>query len=216
MLRPGNLRLVASDSELLHAWRAGDATAGDALVRRHFDAIYAFFRTKMDAEVDDLVQSTFAACVTASDQFREEAGFRTFLFAIARNQLRQFLRKTLGRRDLADVTSSMIDSGPSPSSFTNARGRRRTLLRALRTIPLDAQIALELFYWEGLSGVELAHVLGIPEGTARTRLRAARRTLRERIAQLAPHEESTASEDDLAQWVGSIREYLAHESVARR
>ncbi len=207
---------MTGDSELLHAWRDGDAAAGNELVQRHFDAVYSFFRTKFDRDVDDLVQATFLACVEASESFREEAGFRTFVFAIARNQLRQLLRKELGRPNLAGVTSSMADPGQSPSSFAHARGRQKTLLQALRSIPLDAQITIELYYWEGLSGTELARVLDVPEGTARSRLRSARTALREQLAKIDPDSSASASQEEaLARWVGSIREYIAHDQVGR-
>ncbi|MEM6990001.1 MAG: sigma-70 family RNA polymerase sigma factor [Myxococcota bacterium] len=208
---------MVGDPDLLAAWRAGDTTAGNALVQRHFDAVYSFFRTKFDRDVDDLVQKTFLACVEAGDSFRGDSSFRTFLFAIARNQLRQLLRKELGRPNLDGVTSSMADSARSPSSFVHARGRQRSLLQALRAIPLDAQIAVELFYWEGLSGAELARVLDGPEGTARTRLRAARQALRDALSRIDPRSTSAASQDEtLAQWVGAIRDYVAHEEAGRR
>ena len=54
---------------------------------------------------------------------------------------------------------------------------QRLLLEALRRIPLDLQIAIELHYWEGMSGPDLAQVLDIPEGTVRSRLRRAREPL---------------------------------------
>lgn len=208
---------MRSDFELLDAWRDGDAPSGNALVERHFESVYNFFRTKFDRDVDDLVQRTFLACVEARDDFRKEAGFRTFLYAIARNQLRMFLRTQL-RRDVVDFsTSSMMDLGPSPSQLVADRSERRRLLRALREIPLDHQIALELFYWEGLTGPELAKVLEVPEGTARTRLRAARHALELRLTAQAPGGgPASASEADLARWVGAIRDYVAEEHQARR
>lgn len=59
------------------------------------------------------------------------------------------------------------------------------MLRALRCIPLDHQILVEPFYWEGLTGPDLATVLEVPEGTVRTRLRRARALLAEKIEELA-------------------------------
>ena len=61
---------------------------------------------------------------------------------------------------------------------------QRLVLEALRGLPLDHQIALELFYWEGMSVGELATVLGVPPGTVKSRLSRARENLREEIRAL--------------------------------
>ncbi len=200
---------MPSDFELVDAWRDGDQDAGNTLVERHFNAVYAFFRTKLDREVDDLVQGTFVACVEARDDFRKLSSFRTYLFCIARNHLRQYLRRSL-RHEIIDLgASSMADLGPTPSELAHERGQRRRLLRAMRQIPLDHQIALELFYWEGLSGAELGRVLEIPEGTVRTRLRAARHNLTARLEAMTPGVGSSApSEADLARWVRSMQQQV--------
>ena len=51
------------------------------------------------------------------------------------------------------------------------------LLAALRQLPFDQQVVLELFYWEDMQGAEISDVLGIAEGTARSRLRLAKQRL---------------------------------------
>ena len=58
------------------------------------------------------------------------------------------------------------------------------LVQALREIPVEDQVVLELMYFEGLSGSELAGVLGLPEGTIRGRLARGKQRLRERVALL--------------------------------
>ena len=77
---------------LLEAWRAGDAAAGEVLFERHFDAIYAFFASKLTIDVSDLVQRTFLGCLEARDRFRGDCSFRTFLYAIARHELYGYFR----------------------------------------------------------------------------------------------------------------------------
>src|ERR1051325_6527963 len=80
------------DLALLESWRAGDVRAGQALFRRYFHDVYRFFANKVGAEADELVQQTFAASVVAAARFRGGSSFRTYLFAIAGNQLDNFLR----------------------------------------------------------------------------------------------------------------------------
>jgi RNA polymerase sigma-70 factor (ECF subfamily) len=87
---------MASDRELLDAWREGDKDAARQLLDRHYGPLDRFFRNKVGAEAADLVQRTMLVCVESRDRFRGEASFRTDLFAIARNELRAHVRG-LGR-----------------------------------------------------------------------------------------------------------------------
>jgi RNA polymerase sigma-70 factor (ECF subfamily) len=54
---------------------------------------------------------------------------------------------------------------------------QQKLLLALRRIPLDSQVALELHYWEAMTAAEIGQVLDVPLGTAKTRLRRAKQLL---------------------------------------
>ena len=200
---------MGTDAELLEAWRSGDAALGEALVRRHFLSVYRFFRNKVDEDLDDLVQATFARCVERRDAI-DERGFRGYLFGVARNVLREHFRQRARVREVDLGTSSVVDLGASPSAVAADKEEHRLLLAALRTIPLDEQIALELVYWESMTGRELAAVMGVPEGTARTRLRAARLSLEASLARLARSPIQVKSTlDNLERWSTSIRDCLA-------
>src|SRR5262245_44777640 len=101
------------DLALLERWRGGDRAAGQELFARHFADIYRFFENKVGAEADDLAQRTFLACARARDQFQGKSSFRTYLFAIARNELYDHLR---ARRQGAEVdfeSASLADLGTS-------------------------------------------------------------------------------------------------------
>lgn len=203
---------MASDHELLHAWRAGDRHAGGVLFERHFAGVFRFFRSKVDHGVEDLVQRTFMACVESRDRFREEASFRTFVFAVARNVLREHIRqRQRSRQQEADFeVDSLVDLGQGPVTVLAARAEERLLLQALRSLPVAAQEILELFYWERLTGGELGEVLGVPEDTARTRLRRARLQLEQVIARLEANKtevESTLS--GLETWAAGLRDRFA-------
>lgn len=204
------LAAVTSDMDLFRAWRAGDAQAGSVLFARHFDAIYRFFRNKLDDDVEDLVQRTFTACVEGRERFREEASFRTYLFAVAHNLLREHLRRKRRSPERLDLDElSMVDLGASPVSYLAARSEEKILLQALRQIPVASQVVLELYFWEKLTGAELGAFLGVPEDTARSRLRKAKAQLEAKIQriQATPHElESTLT--NLDQWAATIRKQL--------
>ncbi len=195
-----------SDGELLAAWAEGDRRAGDELFTRHFAAMYRFFAGKIRGDVEDLVQSTFVACLEGRAEFRGEASVRTYLFAVARRMLYRHFRTKSRRGEVDFSVTSLQDLGPSPSTGLRARQDRRLLLEALRAIPLELQIALELHYWEELSGPEMAEVLDVPEGTVRSRLRRAREALEEQFARLAASPDLLASTlGDLDRWAASFK-----------
>ncbi len=194
------------DEELLEAWRDGDAAAGSELFERHFDAVYRFLRGKAEVAVEDLVQQTFLACVKRRDALRSGAGFRTYLFTVARHELFEHWRQRARRAGDVEVGEvSLADLATSPSGVIARQAEHKLLLRALRAIPLDLQIALELHYWEGMAGPELAEVLGIPEGTVRSRLRRAREALETAMAELADDPQTLEStRSDFDKWAESL------------
>ena len=196
---------AASDLELLERWRAGDDHAGEALFERHFEALYRFFCNKVGREVDDLVQETFLGCVKAKDRFRGDSSFRTFLFAVARNQLLKLRDRHARTADKQDdfQETRVADLDASPTQLAVEHEEQALLLRALRRLPIDLQIAIELFYWEGLQSKDIAVVLDIPHGTVRSRLRRGRTLLREVVEQLA--ESPQLQESTLADFEGWLR-----------
>ncbi|MCR9159963.1 MAG: RNA polymerase sigma factor [Nannocystaceae bacterium] len=206
---------MPDDFELLDRWRSGDRTAGNELFERHFGAVYRFFRNKAADAIDDLTQRTFLACAEHQSAFRQEASFRTYLFAIARNELRAHIRRLHRGVDVDPQTQSIMDLVVSMRQrLTDAEDHRR-LLFGLCQLPLDYQIALELHYWEGLTVEEIARVLDVPLGTAKSRLRRGRDRLARNVADLgddAPIPEVTLA--NLDRWSSEIRAKLDAESQA--
>jgi len=178
----------ATDLWLLERWRAGDNSAGSALVKRHFGALERFFASKVFSHGEDLIQQTFVACVEARPQARERSGessFRAYLLSLARLQLHAFYRKDNRERRVEFTTTSIRDLATSPSGVLAQREEQRLLQFALQHIPVDQQIALELTFWEGLSAPDIACVLGIPENTVYSRVRRAKTSLKRALEQLS-------------------------------
>ena len=175
----------ASDADLLQRWGEGSTQAGNELVERHFATLHRFFRNKAGSELEDLVQQTFLACVEARARFRGDASFKTFLLSIARNQLLKHYSRA-ERRVIDASLSSVRDLRTSPTGAIAKREDQALLLEALRQLPLDAQVILELGFWEGLDAIEIAAVLAVPLNTAYSRLRRAKLALREKLTALSP------------------------------
>lgn len=178
--------VLREDYQLLGSWAAGDGEAGNQLIERHFDPVYRFFRYKArDADVEDLVQQTFLACLEAHTRYESRSSLVTYLLAIARNQLFNYYRSQR-REPMSDRRSSLGDLRTSPTGAIAKLEDTSLLLAALQQVPLDTQIILELAYIEELAGDEIAAVLGIAVGAVHTRLHRARQSLRESLRALAP------------------------------
>ncbi len=202
------------DRTALVAWQAGDRGAGEALLERHFARVFRFFRNKLPAQASDLAQQTFLAALEARERIAPERSFRAYLFGIARNLLYGELRRV--RPELADRDDvSIADTGiASPSLGYVLREEKRLLLQALRHLPLEHQLVLELYYWEDLPVRDVAEIVGVPEGTVRSRLTRARDALREQLAQPRPEVDPALRDrtiDELDRWARELREVLEPE-----
>lgn len=197
---------MPDDLELLHAWRDGDRDAGNQLLRRHFAALHRFFASKVADDAEDLIQNTLLACVTYVDKLAAAASFKAYLFTIAANQLYAHLRKREGS-PLDFTAVSAVELGLSPSGVVAQREAELRLSVALRRLPLELQIVLELGYWEDLDTREIAEVLGLPHGTAKSKIRKAKQLLARELGRAAPLD-APASDDELGRWVRDIRDRL--------
>jgi RNA polymerase sigma factor (sigma-70 family) len=195
--------MADEDLELLDCWIAGDAAAGNQLFKRHFSLVYRFFATKTEGEIDDLVQETFLACLKARATFRRQSTFRTYLLAIARHTLFHYWRKRRPSGTEMDFDEISVASlSTSVGSRLTAEQERAAVLAAMRAMPLDQQLLLELYYWEDLDRDALAAVFDVEPATIGTRLFRARQTLREQVVR--PPSFLTGS-TDLDGWIRAQR-----------
>jgi RNA polymerase sigma factor (sigma-70 family) len=191
-----------ADMALLESWRTGDRLAGEQLFTRHFAPIYRFFENKVGTDADDLAQRTFLACVAARDQFLGRSTFRTYLFTIARNELHHHLRRLALNRAVDFEITSIAEIATSPSGRLERARAVEELRAALRELPVEQQLLLELHYWFELDADKLGEVFGATAGTIRVRLLRARRALRNRLAPAAAGDDRMAAALDLAEFDG--------------
>ncbi|EDM77284.1 RNA polymerase ECF-type sigma factor [Plesiocystis pacifica SIR-1] len=198
-----------SDSELLAAWRDGDNGAGEELFDRHVDAVARFFENKVRQGAEDLTQATFLRLLEGHHRLREGSAFRSFVFGIAHNVLREHLRQLARGRKVDPEVESMAELAPGPSTIVAEKQEHRLLLESLRRLPIASQIILELTYWERLPSHEVAEILDIAPPTARRRLSKARQQLNEAMRALAESPEVLESTiQSLNGWAEELRQQL--------
>jgi RNA polymerase sigma-70 factor (ECF subfamily) len=181
------------DSELVARWQAGDATAFERLVRNHernvFRLLYRMLGSREEAE--DAAQEAFLSLHRHGHRFRREARFSTFLYRVAANAALN-RRRSLGRAraremELArrhDAGAPIHSSLRDPEDATHGAQVQRRVQDALQHLPAELRVAVVLYDIEGQSYKDIAEILGIPEGTVKSRIHRARLGLRERLKEL--------------------------------
>lgn len=190
--------MSATDDDALYAaWMAGDRDAASTLIERYYDAITRFFSTKAGDDADDLVQRTFLGVAESGARYAGRASFRAFLYGVARNVFLEHLRAlTRDRQRSPDFAiSSLVDLRTGLATRAARQESERLLTQCLQQLPVELQIAVELYYWEDVGVAELAEIQGVPPGTIKSRLHRARQLLREALerCEATPPERASVS-----------------------
>jgi RNA polymerase sigma-70 factor (ECF subfamily) len=175
----------ASDAELLRRHQAGAPDAFETLTRRYAAELYGFvFRfVGNHAATEDLVQETFLQVHLSADTFDADRQFKPWLYTIAANKARDFLRSRGRRMGLsldvpteADRPSAgeLLESHePAVTAELETEQQRARVQAVVATMPEHLRMILVLGYFQQLSYAEIAEVLNIPVGTVKSRLHAA-------------------------------------------
>ncbi len=176
------------DSALLHAWREGDAHAGNELLRRHFVAVYRFFAANLsqagrDVDPEDLTQRTFEACINRRDAVQSD--FRAYVFGVARRLLYLEWKRRKGAGGVVSPSVEEIrDVRTSPSHAIARLDEQKLFLAALERLPAEFRAVLERFYWEERPIADIAEELGVALGTVKSRLFRGKAMLRDALMRL--------------------------------
>ena len=164
-----------TDAELLAAHVGGDHEAFGELVRRHRDRLWAVaLRTLGDRdEAADALQDAFVSAYRAAAGFRGEAAVTTWLHRIVVNACLDRIRRRQAR-----PTVPMPDHEPADVRDDHDRTETRLdVWAALAQLPKHQRLALVLVDLQAMPVAEAAAVLGVPEGTVKSRCARGRAAL---------------------------------------
>jgi RNA polymerase sigma-70 factor (ECF subfamily) len=167
---------------LIDRARNGDLDAFESIVRARMDAVYRLTSAILGNEADarDAAQETFVAAWRQLPRLREPERFDAWLQRVAVNAARQ-THRARSRRRVREIPSSTVVA-LAERGTGGPRDDAAILDAALATLPVDQRAILVLHHLEGRPLAELATILGVPEGTAKSRLFTARRALAAAIA----------------------------------
>lgn len=179
-----------SDEELMSIVQTGDFSPASELYDRYSGRIYNFaYRFLNNSEsAEDTTQEVFMKVIKGANQFRGGAKFVTWIYAIARNQCRDYLRKAENtvKKEGEDVLSTL----PAPDELSPHRSLERQedkkmieemIQEALMVLSPNQREALVLSRYHGLSYGEIAQVLGCSEGAIKLRVFMAMEVLKKTL-----------------------------------
>lgn len=161
----------------------GDLSAFEGIVRRWQSPLvnlaYRFCRDRGRAE--EMAQDAFLRAYRSLRQWRGEAAFSTWLFALATNlyctEIRRIPPQSLALEDVREPTDPR-----SEYAGIEDEDRDRIVRRAVFSLPGKYREMLILFYFHDMDVAAAARSLGLPEGTVKARLSRARRLLRSKLS----------------------------------
>src|SRR5207247_624770 len=173
------------DEELMRQVAEGSAEALGLLHRRFARVIFGLAIQSLDrAAAEDLVQDVFLAVWRNARQFDPERGtVRAWVLQITHFRLLNELRRRSRQPEVVPdpeglVLADLPASDPGPAEATWEQHRRSVLKSALDELPRPQREALSLAFLDDLTHEQVAAELGLPLGTAKTRIRAGLQKLR--------------------------------------
>lgn len=181
-----------SDRELVERAQAGSQDAFSALVEKYrakmFNLAYSLTRNREAA--DDLAQEVFIKAYLALPKFKYQSAFGTWLYRIAVNASKDFLRKEgrlrkVSLEDSPPGTLMQEDDTVQIDEAKETEKQKQLVRQALKSLPEKYQVILTLRDIQGFPYGEISQVLDISPGTVDSRLHRARKMLRKKVHQIS-------------------------------
>lgn len=180
---------VDQDQDLVERSQNGDTRAFDELVRKYTPKLYGlvYNMTSNREDTADLLQDIFAKAYRSMKRFQGKSTFYTWIYSISVNMTLNFLKKRgrYTKLSLDDVDSGIqndpdfinVTSGSSPVREVNIHELQKRLNEAMMKLSEDHRTVVTLYDIQGLQHAEISRILGVSEGTVRSRLFYAHRQL---------------------------------------
>ena len=179
-----------TDKELVERSQGGDTRAFDDLVRKFTPKLYGlvYNMTSNREDTADLLQDIFAKAYRSLKRFQGKSTFYTWIYSISVNMTLNFLKKR-GRYtkiSLDDVDNGIqndpdfikaTSGGNSPLREVNIHELQKRLNEAMMRLSEDHRTVVTLYDIQGLQHADISKILGVSEGTVRSRLFYAHRQL---------------------------------------
>ncbi len=190
-----------SDGALLAAYRDGDAEAFRTLLGRYRGPLFNFvLRSVRDrGRAEELYQDIWMKIIERCDDFRGDAKFSTWLYAIARNVCIDHQRKMKFRAHASleapqpgkhqALGAGLANPGPTTEQLAEGGLLKGRIAAAVEGLPPEQREVFLLRQLQGLAFSEIASVVGVPANTVKSRMRYALERLQEALRDLEDSDE---------------------------
>ncbi|MEM6278296.1 MAG: sigma-70 family RNA polymerase sigma factor [Verrucomicrobiota bacterium] len=180
---------IDPDLDLVERSRAGDTKAFDELVEKYTPKLYGlvYHMTSNHEDTNDVLQDVFAKAYRALKRFKGKSTFYTWIYSIATNMTLNFLKKRNRRRGMSlDDVDMSIQNDPDfieatsksdPVREANISELQERLNMAMQELSHDHRAVVTMFDIQGMPHAQISKILGVSEGTVRSRLFYAHRQL---------------------------------------
>ena len=151
----------------------------EEVITQHGDYLLkiAYLFVKNEATAEDIVQDVFISFYQKQEQYRQESSLRTYLVKMTVNRSHDYLRSWKSKRLSLFEKITGKTTYQTPETEALIKSTKQELVEALFTLSVQYREVLILYYFEDMSTVEIAQLIGCPEATVRTRLQRARKQL---------------------------------------
>jgi RNA polymerase sigma-70 factor, ECF subfamily len=171
---------------LVERAREGDVVAFEKLIGKYQAKVYtfAFAFTGSPDVAQDLAQEALVKVYRSLGSFRFQSAFSTWLYSIVHNTYLDALKSRAGReraleQPLTEREVAELHDVVTAEQRLLDKESRRTLMRALREVPVAYRSVIALADVQGLGYEEIAGALGVPVGTVKSRLKRGRDALKD-------------------------------------
>ncbi|MEO0270925.1 MAG: RNA polymerase sigma factor [candidate division WOR-3 bacterium] len=143
------------------------------LYDKYFDRIwkYVYYKVSNREDAQDLCQEIFFKVYKGLDKFEGRSSYYTWIFKIAMNSVISFYRK---RKFIKFIPLDFVDE----KHYSYERDEKKEkIFEKMKMLPEEIRETLELYYISSFKVKEIAEILGVPEGTVKTRLKRGRELL---------------------------------------
>ena len=161
------------ESKLVKRAQKGDRDAMEALIGGYYPLVFAYFykNTGRYHQSKDLTQEVFIKMISGLSGYRPRAAFKSWLFAIASNHLKNHYRSASRRPEPAEFSEALQEVLPADSREISRAELRQDIRAALEKLPPEQREAVVLRFYHDFTPREIAEITGVKEATIKSRIR---------------------------------------------
>lgn len=187
--------MVPNDDSLMASVQSGNGGAFEQLFRRHWSGLVTLCAAYMpsQSQAEECAQEAMVRLWQSRAFYKRQGSFRAFLFRIGRNTCYEALRRKRSRRGVdvsldqhSSLMAMLCGSETSPAGRAAHGEQMVRVLAAMDALSPEHREALTLRFLNEMSVAEIADLLGVPEGTIKSRVHYGLLQIRKALAREGP------------------------------